>query len=822
MVTFRHIVLPPVEHGERFQPEGFPDTARPTEVPNRREHAENLRRDLSSLKDSIELASQQQTAFGLDESGVAALAELRAEAPLPFEGRRPDTKRGAKLLGFRRIAPGRDAALIRLDEAATDGLLRGLDKYTAWRRTDKKRPQNFWLFESLASFRLAKVEDLWTDPSSAYRAKQVPFSLTFNAWLRADTLAESLRCIEVARIQRLSRPTQLPGVAVIAIRATHAQLETMLRLSGGLLELRGASELQAGYASSDTSGSSDAVSAIVGAIKEPDANSVRIAVLDTGVHHRHPLLERLLPEDRCFTIEPDWKTEDHAGHGTQVCGLAAIGDLNGAHSVASKGASVPVQAALESIKVLRPADSNISIPPHVAIESAVRLVDAPPHRRVFCLASTVPKETTDGSPSETSTTIDSLCWNDGNATRLFCVAAGNVPVSNDLPYDLRHYGDRNRPFPLESPGQSVNAITVGAMTSLESPDGRKLVAPAGDLSPLARTAEGWSRAERLANKPDVVFEGGNHFVASNGLTSQSDPKLRIATTGHRSPIAYFADTSAATAAVSGIAAGISAAYPSLRPETVRGLLVHSARWTPAMLSQATQLEATGMSRPDAWALILDRFGWGVPSLDRAIASSANVLTLITEDKLTPLRISGSTTSHNEMKYYELPWPRDQLLAIGQETVSLRCTLSYYAEPYILSRAARRRKLYFSHRLGFDLKAPNDTHVVARGRINSLAEAPSGEFVPDRERDEGWTVGSQRRWYGTLLQDVWQDKAHRLAERNGIAIFPIKGWWADTCNQRGAEDVRYSLIVTLETPRLDIDLRTEVLAKIAMMNPAGQS
>ena len=45
------------------------------------------------------------------------------------------------------------------------------------------------------------------------------------------------------------------------------------------------------------------------------------------------------------------------------------------------------------------------------------------------------------------------------------------------------------------------------------------------------------------------------------------------------------DTSAATAQVAAIAADIWAAYPSLRPETVRALVVHSAEWTEAMMGR---------------------------------------------------------------------------------------------------------------------------------------------------------------------------------------------------------------------------------------------
>ncbi|MBD4381515.1 S8 family serine peptidase, partial [Xanthomonas citri pv. citri] len=69
------------------------------------------------------------------------------------------------------------------------------------------------------------------------------------------------------------------------------------------------------------------------------------------------------------------------------------------------------------------------------------------------------------------------------------------------------------------------------------------------------------------------------------------------------------DTSAATAQVSAIAADILAAYPHLRPETVRALIVHSAEWTDAMQARITAARTKG-----AAVNLLRRYGMGVPSL----------------------------------------------------------------------------------------------------------------------------------------------------------------------------------------------------------------
>ena len=88
----------------------------------------------------------------------------------------------------------------------------------------------------------------------------------------------------------------------------------------------------------------------------------------------------------------------------------------------------------------------------------------------------------------------------------------------------------------------------------------------------------------MAEQPDVVFEGGN--VATDGQDfdgRRGGPMPR--STFHRPLEKLFVSsnaTSAAGAQVARIAAIVSADYPSLWPETIRGLVVHSAEWTPAM------------------------------------------------------------------------------------------------------------------------------------------------------------------------------------------------------------------------------------------------
>lgn len=57
-----------------------------------------------------------------------------------------------------------------------------------------------------------------------------------------------------------------------------------------------------------------------------------------------------------------------------------------------------------------------------------------------------------------------------------------------------------------------------------------------------------------------------------------------------------------------------AAYPTLRPETIRALIVHSARWTDAMLDMYLP---ENPNKGD-FVNLIRHCGWGAPNLERAL------------------------------------------------------------------------------------------------------------------------------------------------------------------------------------------------------------
>ena len=214
--------------------------------------------------------------------------------------------------------------------------------------------------------------------------------------------------------------------------------------------------------------------------------------------------------------------------------------------------------------------------------------------------------------------------------RLFFVSAGNIPDASD-PDQVSDPDE----FPVEDPAQAWNAIAVGGFTdkvdiaAKDNLEGWKGVADVGDRSPYSRISTDWDHS-RTPIKPEIVFEAGNRAIslAETELLSGVD-SLSLLTTNKEfltQPLATFWATSAATAQAAGMAGAIMARHPDLWPETIRALMVHSAEWTPAMLRQ---FRACKGKKRECIALAR-QFGYGVPKLERALASAQHDLALLSQ------------------------------------------------------------------------------------------------------------------------------------------------------------------------------------------------
>jgi hypothetical protein len=187
-------------------------------------------------------------------------------------------------------------------------------------------------------------------------------------------------------------------------------------------------------------------------------------------------------------------------------------------------------------------------------------------------------------------------------------------------------------------------------------NGWQPVAAAGDLSPWSTT--GVVLADAWPNKPDVVGEGGNVVKSAKGEVDFPCPDLCLRSTHYQPAQKAFVlrwATSAATAQAARMGALIAAEYPTLWPEAVRALVVHSAESTTQM-----QTHLRGASGKRARARQVRRYGFGVPRLDRALRSGDDALTLIAQETIRPFVPKASKRNEQQMgdiHFFELPWAR---------------------------------------------------------------------------------------------------------------------------------------------------------------------
>jgi hypothetical protein len=743
-----------------------------------------------------------------------------------------DRRQGIELVAVQVVQPEPEGPEVQLATVfVPDGRLKHFvtrfEQYAS-EQTRKGEPRHKDLVDRIASLRRATLRALWTDEAGVYPAEDSV--IWWEMWLRRQDGRELERFYEFAEAAGLNigaRRLAFDDRLIVLVRGTAQQLSGSLDVLNDMAELRKAKECAAFFVDLPAGEQVRWVEDLLGRTSAPPENSPAVCILDSGVTLGHPLLEPVISAADAMAVDPSWGSHDdgggpgNVGHGTEMAGLAAYGDLAEAFLSTTP---VLLRHRLESVKILPPTGANDpELYGAVTAQAVARPeVAAPDRARVFSLAVTATDERDGGQPTSWSAALDALSAGrifdparqelryldvaDEKARRLFVVSGGNV-FRDHIAVDHLTRSDVEA---VHDPAHAWNVLTVGACTNkaaITDPNwnGWSPISRPGDLSPWSTTSVGFRDAWPI--KPDVVFEGGN--VAHNGTEVDFGvPELCVLSTYYRPAqrlleLSYA--TSAATAQVARMAAMIRAEYPQFWPETVRALLIHSARWTTAMDTHIGNAQGKRNK-----ARLVRRYGFGVPSLDRALRSANDALTLVAQATLHPFQDGRM----REMHILQLPWPREVLRELGETEVRLRVTLSYFIEPNPGRRGWKRRHRYASHGLRFDVNSRTETLDEFRKRLNRRALEENEEKPTGNTDSENWLLGEQARNKGCVHTDVWEGTAADLAERGVIGIYPVSGWWKDQPNRdRSDKGVPYSLVATIETNAEDVDIWTPVAVEV---------
>lgn len=775
-------------------------------------HARSLRQ---SLQSALALGQAEIEAQPVPDAvaGLQLVIESHAGYDLRLESLE-NRRSGIKLLFVSQIEDVQ-RAVIFVPRTAFGTLSDRVDQYEN-DNTANGRPKNARLVESIERIRLAIAEDLWSDPTPFPTGEG---SVWWEAWIPldgkqpADIHGELSGMTAGLGLQVGRRWLTFSERLVTLVKASPADWARSRQLLELVAELRAPVEPAAPYLNLSPIEQAAWVNSLHSRLRIAHPNAPAVCLLDTGVDRGHPLLEDSLLEADWQSVDNAWgpadnaENEGHGPHGTLMAGTALFGDLG---ERLQESGTLSLSHRLESIRILpRRGDNDPQLYGDIT-QQAVYLAEvaAPTRRRAVCLAVTASDASGQGAPSSWSAAVDQLAYDDGETTRMILVSAGNIrEYSNGYVYPQSNLDAAGI---LDDPAQASNALVVGAFTQRTqlSPDyaGWDAVAPTGGLAPMSRTSAAWDLGKRSPwpLKPDIVFEGGNLITdASAAISPCAETELlttAVAPTG--ALLDTNSGTSAGVAQASRLAARIMAKYPSLRPETVRALLVHSAEWTDAMREQIP-----GTSKESAVRRVRT-FGYGVPNEQRAMSSLSNAVTLVSEAAITPYTTGSSGAKANQMGLHELPWPSDALYALGDVQVRMRVTLSYFIEPNPGRRGRIPRTRYASHGLRFDVLRPGETVEEFRQRV-SAAERDDPDAAIDATDDvRSWVIGPQGRARGSLIADWWEGSATQLAGSNAIAVYPVTGWWKErTFLGKVESPARYSLVVSIETPPEAIDLYT---------------
>lgn len=672
------------------------------------------------------------------------------------------------------------------------------------------------LISSIEDVELAFLDAFWIGDRIAMPTNQPVWC---EIWLRVDEdhyreIERSFtQCCEELGINIDDQAIEFPERMVKLVFANREQLSKLISSSDFLAEIRRAPELVNFFAELPVNEEREWSEEFLSRLDFNFGNTA-ICILDTGINSGHPLLENAIEADCVQSVEPSWGVNDHKGHGTEMAGIALYNNLED-KLISSDRYSITHR--IESVKILPPRGENDPQLYGALTQRAIYLAEIirPNVNRAISMAVTSEKyNTNDGSPTSWSGEIDNITAGvSGESKRLFFISAGNV-----YPAELTESGYiiSNINHSVGSPGQSWNAITVGAYNSaiqLRNPlySEHKAVADVGELSPYSSTSRTWD--QKWPIKPEILCEGGN--MASDGTNFTECTDLSLLTTNSKPLMHLFTTTwgtSAATAQASHLAAQLISEYPKAWPETIRALIIHSARWTDAMKTQFCKRDSKTKGRRD----LLRICGYGIPNLQTAIQCMNNSVNLVIEAELQPFKKDGM----NEMHIHKIPWPRQVLESLGSMPTTMRVTLSYFIEPGPGEIGWKDKYRYPSCGMRFEVINQNETKEDFMKRINVKMRGDDNKDSGDgTSGSEHWFLGADNRDVGSIHSDFREQNAVDFSDMNYIAVYPVIGWWRERKQlNRFNDSARYSLIVSISTAEEEIDLYTPIVTQIEVAIP----
>ncbi|HEY1698807.1 MAG TPA: S8 family peptidase [Trebonia sp.] len=529
-----------------------------------------------------------------------------------------------------------------------------------------------------------------------------------------------------------------------------------------------------------------------------------VGVIDDAPAAAHPLLRDSIASITCIGPEGySWPAP--SDHGTQVASRVLLPRLEEElrdHGPITAVGTVHVARILEPVPgqphETRFAGGDAGLPPHTAIERAIRELHKAWGVRIFNLSIGLRDAFDAIHVSELTEVIDELVR---ELDIVVVVPSGNAPAYGSQTAS-GHHAQRDYPVymstpehRLTEPGPAALALTVGSIAHSDAPAPHpyrsrlrdEAVAKVGHVSPFSRTGPGIGTAIARLNKPDLVAYGGNwvHDGDMDHIVPE-DPGVGVVTAAFGKTGQLFraaCGTSFAVPAVARCAADALDAYPDASANLIRALVAASAR------------------EPDGARGTNDRttrhrlYGFGIPASHRAVGSDTQRVTMTFDGDM----VTDTAVIH------AIPVP-EQFARGRSATRTIQVALAY--DPPV----RRQRREYLAGTMQMDLYRATDIEDLAEtvARQDPDARIPQ---INGRRRVSHLKPGIDSLRSSTLQVRTW--KATTLDVDDGdtylLAItHKVQTWARNTDYTRQP----YALAVTIaDEGRTDLDLYTLVTEQL---------
>lgn len=365
----------------------------------------------------------------------------------------------------------------------------------------------------------------------------------------------------------------------------------------------------------------------------PNKNAPLVGIIDTGVQNIDPLKPVMAGFN--YDLTGTVATWDSHGHGTMVAGLVTLGE----EYFTDVKEEYQGKAFIVPIKVLTDSGG------HFSHNELVNVIEDAYKRgvRLFNLSVNHLPKRYNSTFSNYAYLLDSLTYKND---LLIFISCGNIDYDrveelyttahNSHTYPNYFYClETDSPFHrcettnICTPSESLNNITVGALAENFTEEDTSGITPA-KVYPASYTRKfhfdynqqvngtDFSRNQKSKNlvKPDMVFAGGDLLDENAGMEVFSITAGQFYTRN--------AGSSFSTPLVSSLAAEILTAYPKLKTQTVKALLINASN------------SACG-NNPPAFTekgLLRKLIGNGTPNRSSVLYSDANSITFVIEDNIT--------------------------------------------------------------------------------------------------------------------------------------------------------------------------------------------